>query len=207
MFQALIISAAAVLVIIDQITKQFARSFLETGSIVIIPGVFEFALHTNTGIAFGMFEGYIVVFSIITAVILAVVLVIILSKRFSEHKAFNIAGVMIVAGGTGNLIDRVFRGGVTDFMYFSLIDFPVFNFADTLVVVGSSILLIFFLFFYKEDSGRMFGGDKVVIDGESRDEPDRSSDFESSGGEKGGETGPLPDCGNELREVSDTDVD
>ena len=61
--------------------------------------------------------------------------------------------ILIVAGAIGNFIDRVFRGGyVVDFLYFKLINFPVFNVADCYVVVGTILLAILLLFVYKNDS-------------------------------------------------------
>ncbi len=60
------------------------------------------------------------------------------------------AGVLILAGGIGNLIDRIFRGFVVDFLYFSLIDFPVFNIADCCVCIGAALLIVYTLFFYRE---------------------------------------------------------
>ena len=55
------------------------------------------------------------------------------------------------AGAVGNMIDRVFRGYVIDFFYFSLIDFPVFNVADIYVVVSILVLVYLFLAVYKEE--------------------------------------------------------
>ena len=69
---------------------------------------------------------------------------------FMAGELMNISGVLIVAGGVGNLIDRIANGYVVDFLYFRLINFPIFNFADCCVVVGAVLLLIFLFFFYEE---------------------------------------------------------
>ena len=58
---------------------------------------------------------------------------------------------MIMAGAAGNLIDRVSQGYVVDFLYFSLIDFPIFNVADCYVTVGTALLLVLFLWFYTDE--------------------------------------------------------
>lgn len=59
--------------------------------------------------------------------------------------------VLMLSGALGNMIDRVFRGYVIDFIYFSLIDFPVFNMADIYVVCGGILLVIFVFFKYKKE--------------------------------------------------------
>lgn len=58
--------------------------------------------------------------------------------------------VLLAAGGLGNFIDRLFLGYVRDFLYFKLIDFPVFNVADSYVTIGLVILIILIMFVYNE---------------------------------------------------------
>ena len=58
--------------------------------------------------------------------------------------------VLLAAGGLGNFIDRLFLGYVRDFLYFKLIDFPVFNVADSYVTIGLIILIILIMFVYNE---------------------------------------------------------
>jgi signal peptidase II len=59
--------------------------------------------------------------------------------------------VLIAGGAVGNMIDRLLRGYVTDFLYFSLIDFPVFNVADCYVCIGAAVLALALFTRYKED--------------------------------------------------------
>ena len=58
---------------------------------------------------------------------------------------------MIVSGAAGNLIDRVVQGYVVDFLYFKLIDFPIFNVADCYVTVATAILLFLLMFYYSDE--------------------------------------------------------
>ena len=58
---------------------------------------------------------------------------------------------VICAGAAGNLIDRVSQGYVVDFLYFKLINFPIFNVADCYVTVGTAVLAILFLWYYKDE--------------------------------------------------------
>jgi signal peptidase II len=75
--------------------------------------------------------------------------------------------VFIAAGAVGNMIDRVFLGYVRDFLYFSLIDFPIFNVADIYVTCATILLILLLLFYYKEEDDFAFlspGGKKGKAD-------------------------------------------
>ena len=65
-----------------------------------------------------------------------------LSKGKNKGVCYNVATVMLLAGGLGNLIDRVFRGYVIDYIRTLFIDFPVYNFADILITIGACFLVI-----------------------------------------------------------------
>ena len=70
----------------------------------------------------------------------------------------------IAAGAAGNLIDRVSQGYVVDFLYFKLIDFPIFNVADCYVTVATAILMVLFLWYYKDEEFEMlFPGRKEEV--------------------------------------------
>ena len=60
--------------------------------------------------------------------------------------------ILVVAGAIGNFIDRIVRHYVVDFIYFELIDFPIFNVADSYVVIAAFLLILVSIFVYKEDS-------------------------------------------------------
>lgn len=151
MLQIIILVAAALLVALDQVTKMLAVEHLTKGAIPLIDGVFELTYVQNTGAAFGLFKNQRWIFMSITAVVMIVLLVVLMSGRFRRYRMANVTGTLILAGGIGNMIDRVAHGYVVDFLYFKLINFPVFNVADCYVVIGAVLLLIFFFFFYKED--------------------------------------------------------
>ena len=74
-----------------------------------------------------------------------------LRSPLRRYRLFNITCVLILSGAIGNLIDRLCYGYVIDFLYFKLIDFPIFNFADCCVVIGSGLLFVFVLFVMKDD--------------------------------------------------------
>ena len=73
-----------------------------------------------------------------------------------------VTSVMIISGGLGNLIDRIMRGYVVDFICVEFIDFPVFNFADILVTCGAFMLIAYLLLdIYKDYKAKKIKGDNV----------------------------------------------
>ncbi len=159
-----------VLVAIDQVTKHFAVSYLKNdNSLTIIKDILEFEYLENFGAAFGSMQNMQWLFYIITALVLAVLIFVfvknsLMSKRYStfndeifDIKVFNNRIFLnyllsaLAAGAVGNLIDRIAHKYVIDFIYFKIIDFWVFNFADMCVTVAAILLIIYFLFVYKED--------------------------------------------------------
>ena len=146
------------LVVLDQVTKYFAVMGLkDKPSIAIIENVFELHYLENRGAAFGMLQGQKIFFVCITIVILAVIAYV-FAKMPNEKKynKLNIALVFIVSGAIGNLIDRVAYNYVVDFLYFKLIDFPVFNVADIYVTLASIYFAILVLFVYKDSDLEFF---------------------------------------------------
>lgn len=140
------------LVGVDQLTKYYAVLFLkEQPSVVLWDNVFELKYIPNDGIAFSLFEGYYWLIIPITALAMVFVFILLWRSSLSRHWMFKTSCILILAGGVGNLIDRVVFGYVVDFLYFRLIDFPIFNVADCFVVIGAAVLIIFVLFVYKDD--------------------------------------------------------
>lgn len=136
------------LVIIDQLSKIGASATLSNGRDVLLwENVFHLSYLENRGAAFGMMQGK--QWFLIIMTILVLVGIVIYFKKIpdtSSGKWMKFSFTLIIAGAIGNLIDRIFLNYVRDFLYFSLIDFPVFNFADTFVVIGVSVLLLVIIF-------------------------------------------------------------
>lgn len=130
------------LVGVDQLTKYLVLQHLVPGDpMVVIPHVLQFRYLQNTGAAFSMLSGKTLALTILTSVILVVLLVFLFRDKFSSKLA-KTGAILIFAGGCGNLIDRVFRHYVVDFMEFLFTDFAVFNFADCCVTIGAALLII-----------------------------------------------------------------
>ncbi|MBQ1917173.1 MAG: signal peptidase II [Lachnospiraceae bacterium] len=152
-YYSLFIIYMAVLVIFDQITKLIARTTLSAGDIYIIPGVLQLHLLYNTGAAFSILTGKTIVFYVLTPVIAAVIIIYFFIRLPFEKKYLPMAFVLtsLVAGAAGNYIDRLVFSKVTDFIYFSIINFPVFNVADIYVTISVIVLLVLILFYYKDE--------------------------------------------------------
>lgn len=147
------------LVLLDQLTKLWALGALKgKNPILIISGVLELHYVENRGAAFGIMQNRQWFFLLITVVVLAVLFWIIPQIPGDRHYlGMKMCLYFIGAGAVGNMIDRVFRKYVIDFIYFRLIDFPVFNVADIYVTVAAILLIVLVVFYYKdEDFDKIF---------------------------------------------------
>ena len=146
---------SAVLVFFDQFTKIWAVGRLKDGEpIVLINGVLQFYYlpEGNTGAAFGILTGHRILFLCIALFVVAAVLYALFCiPRTGKYMFLRILLVFIAAGGAGNMIDRFRLGYVIDFIYFYLINFPIFNVADCYVTVSTILVALLILFKYKED--------------------------------------------------------
>lgn len=142
-----------ILVAADLFTKALAVQALQDGRHVeLIHGVLEFYYIQNRGAAFGIFQNGTVILSFIS--LIALIALIVLYVRMPSSRKYlplRIVLIYIAAGAAGNLIDRVLLHYVRDFIYFSLIDFPVFNVADIYVTCSVFVLAYLILFHYKEE--------------------------------------------------------
>lgn len=147
------ILAISFLAALDQLTKYIVTSnFVLYESRPVINGLFSFTYIRNEGIAWGMFAGGRIIFSILAILIIPFLFYI--YHRTVELKAFKfirVATIFIAAGSIGNLIDRIRLGYVIDFLEFKFIDFPVFNVADIYVTVTMILVFIFICFVYKDE--------------------------------------------------------
>ncbi|HNX14955.1 MAG TPA: signal peptidase II, partial [Oscillospiraceae bacterium] len=131
----------------DQLLKLWAVNTLQGNPIPLIDGVLEFFYHENKGAAFGMLQGGKLIFIAMTLVITAAGIWAMIKLPLFQKMSVRVCTVMIIAGGFGNnLIDRIFRGYVVDFIYFKLINFPIFNLADSCITCGAIALAAFILF-------------------------------------------------------------
>lgn len=147
----------------DQLTKWLAYEILRPqGPVVLLPGIFELHYLENQGAAFGMMENMQWIFILFALLMCAAALVCYIRLPM-EHRFWplRILCVTLAAGALGNMIDRIVHHYVIDFLYFSLIDFPIFNVADIYVCVSTGILLLLLLFVYKDEDFQILMGKKT----------------------------------------------
>lgn len=152
---------AAVLVIVDQITKNIALTNLKPiENTTFIKGFMDFTFVENRGAAFGILNGKTWLL-LLLAVVICIILIIIMKKlpHTKDYGYLKTSFVLILAGAVGNMIDRVVRGYVVDFFEFTFIKFPVFNMADIYVVVGTIAMAFIVLFVIKDEKQ---GNDNVI---------------------------------------------
>jgi signal peptidase II len=129
-------------IILDQVTKALAVAYLKAiETFPLIEGVLHLTYAENTGMAFGMLKEHRWVF-MVTSTILILAMGFYLYAMKSENRLYDVAIAMIVSGGIGNMIDRIGLGYVVDFIDFRLINFAVFNGADSFVCVGAGLLML-----------------------------------------------------------------
>lgn len=126
---------------LDQFTKWLTTSNLILGQSFPVDGFFRFTYIQNSGSAFGLFQGHGTVLTIISVV--AIALIIILHRSTPIHSVMLSGSLGLILGGTaGNLIDRIRLGSVVDFI--DVGPWPIFNVADSSIVVGMVILVWYF---------------------------------------------------------------
>lgn len=151
----LYLSIALLIAVIDQVIKYFVVMYLEpVSTVTAIPHLLDLIYIENTGVAFGMFKNLRWIFVIVTLAVI-VAFVILLFKNAGNSRLFSIASLLIIGGGIGNLIDRIFRGFVVDYLQLSFFS-PVCNFADYCITAGTVVLVIYLLFYSELSSDIKF---------------------------------------------------
>lgn len=141
MFQLVSTIIAVILIAVDQIVKNWAAETLIHGDIAIIENVLYFKYAENTGVAFSMFSDNRWILVGVTAIMLIVVLAFFLSGKVTD-KLEQFALALMLAGGVGNLIDRISLGYVIDFIDVRIINFAIFNIADMCICIGAGLVVL-----------------------------------------------------------------
>ena len=140
---------------LDRGVKLWSENYLKTnGSVVLIPGVFQFTYARNVGAAFSILENqqwfFILIAGVISCLLIYVLFKVIHSQSFSLkglcEKWLLILIPMVLAGALGNLYDRLRYGYVIDTFDFVLIHYPIFNVADSYIVVAVIVFAVLYLF-------------------------------------------------------------
>lgn len=127
---------------VDQVSKYLSAAYLSgTDTLPVIENILHFTYVENRGAAFGMLSEHRWVFMLLSVVGIAA-LVFWLIKTKPQSRLINVAVALIIGGGIGNMIDRIFRGYVIDFIDCRFINFYVFNIADSCVCVGCALAML-----------------------------------------------------------------
>ena len=157
-----------IIIIIDQVSK----ALMINKSFSLIPNFLEFNYTENTGGAFGVGKGDIILVVSVLIIAVLVALVMIDAANKSKGKRQLITNYMpcalILAGSISNLLDRIFRGFVVDFIDVNVFNFPNFNIADIAIVVGILILIVILIKeILKKDKSESEDHESESEDGES----------------------------------------
>ena len=139
-----------ILIVADQIVKYLVRANIPLGGHVpFIPHVLELTYVRNTGAAFSILAAHTWVLTVVSLIVV-IAMASALWKKVLRHPLGVVPAVMVLAGGAGNLIDRIAFGYVTDMFSTLFMDFAVFNVADICITVGGVWLVLYVLFGYEK---------------------------------------------------------
>ena len=140
-----------IIVLSDQLTKYIIKTNIEYGEMIpVIENFLYITHHSNTGAAWGLFSNSTLFLTILSGIV--IILIAAAMPKFNTV-LLKWAFSFILGGAIGNQIDRILFGRVTDFIdtYYWGYNFPIFNVADSSIVIGSILLLIYMFFYYKDE--------------------------------------------------------
>jgi len=125
----------------DQLVKLYVRSTPQGMILFEITGIFSIESCVNTGAAFSVLSGHTRLLAVISILLLAAILIY-ASRRMNLTPVSWAVLECLAGGGVGNLLDRLFFSGVTDYIRLQFIDFPVFNLADIAITISIAVLMV-----------------------------------------------------------------
>ena len=161
--------AILVLIAADQAVKFWTVANLELGETAqLLPGLVELLRLHNYGAAWSSFSGMRLLLIALTSALMAF-LAVLLIKKVVRHPLGVCSLTLVLAGGIGNLIDRIRLGYVVDMLHFQFWpSYPVFNVADMFVVVGVILFLLYYLFLYEKTDSKKARAEQAEKEGAER---------------------------------------
>ena len=141
----LVLAIVAVTIIVDQLTKFLVVKYMTLGqSISVIDNFLYITSHRNEGAAWGILQGKMIFFYVVTLVVIGLVILWIRKLDIKKEKLLVIALSFSLGGALGNFIDRVMYQHVVDFIntYIFGYDFPIFNIADSALCIGVFLMAV-----------------------------------------------------------------
>lgn len=152
----------AALVALDQLVKYLVRSHIPLGgNVPFLPYLLDLTYVQNTGAAFSMLRSHTWVLTL-TSTVVVLGMCVLLVKGFFKNRVGLFSAALVLAGGMGNLIDRVLFGFVTDMFQTTFMDFAVFNVADCCITVGVPLLFLYVLLYVGKDEKKEDGADDAA---------------------------------------------
>lgn len=150
----IVVIIAVVVLILDQLSKLWVVNTLKAvKDIPVIDGVLHWHYAENTGASFSMMNNvswFPTVVAIFAGIVVAAAIVYVFTRKYKMHWMEILSVGLVIGGAIGNLIDRVRFGYVIDFIYVKLINFAIFNIADSALVAGAILLSIYVLFVHEK---------------------------------------------------------
>lgn len=144
---------------IDQIIKYYVDLYLKDSSpVVIIRNVLQLNYLENDGAMMGFMGGKTEIMTVLAVICVIIMLVVIFSGLIRDPVDYWCC-LLIISGGLGNIIDRVYRGYVIDYIEALFVDFYIFNFADCLITVSSFLLIFYQIYLIYKDSKNKKAGE------------------------------------------------
>lgn len=162
----------------DQLTKSYiATNFTLTESVPFIEGLIDITYIHNQGGAWGIMDGHTWLLLSLTLLIMIVCIAMVVKNGFKSKLLF-FSVCLVISGGIGNMIDRIFRSGtVIDFIHLHFMpDFPVFNIADCAVCIGAILLFLYFIIDMIKDYKIRRATETVIYSTPSSDETEEDTD-------------------------------
>lgn len=179
---------AAIIVLLDQVSKYFLTLQLSGGGVVqLIPGLVRMEYVQNTGAAFSFMSDMRWVLVGISAVVIVLIVLGLIKYKDKIDWAGKLGLALILGGALSNLFDRAYFGYVSDFFEFEFVKFAVFNVADTFITIGAVVFCLWYLFGASKKGGLreefLIGGKKKKAETiRKEDETDNSAKTEDIGG-------------------------
>ncbi len=187
-------------VLLDQLCKYLTVLYLKpVDTVPIIRDVLHLTYVENQGAAFGMMKNSRWIFMIISTVAIVGITVYMIVKK-PTNRLERVALALIVGGGIGNMIDRILLGYVVDMIDFRLINFAVFNVADTFVCIGAGLLMLYLIRSMIQESKKAKAEEQRLLESD-----DAGEDVREMSGEIDKAT--LPGAGSEAASFADAASD
>ena len=146
------LAVIAALTAVDLLIKRVVTDTIPLGADVgFLEGIIGWTYVRNKGVAWSMFDGNPAMLSVFTGILIGAVFIY-LALPLKRPLAYEICVPVILAGGLGNLVDRLMNGFVVDYIKTLFLDFPVYNFADCLITCGAAALVIYMIYEIIRDS-------------------------------------------------------